>query len=81
MVLGRGCLQPLAGVALAPRSSDCSLGVLPDLGLLLDDQVAAVARRAYHQLWLVQQLRPFLGKKDLNMVTHALDKGGAGIIA
>lgn len=33
-----------------------SLGVLPDLGLFVDKQMAAVARRTFHQLQLESQL-------------------------
>lgn len=50
----------------------CSLGVLLDPGLLLEGQVVAVAKEAYHQLRQVQQLWAFLGKRDLATVTHAL---------
>lgn len=37
-----------------------NLGVLPDSQLLLEEQVADVARRAFAQLWVVCQLSPFL---------------------
>lgn len=42
-----------------------SLGMLLDVGLLLDIHVAVIAWSAFHQLWLVNQLQPFLCKKDL----------------
>lgn len=54
-------------------ASVCSLGVLLDPGLFLEDQVAAVAKGAYYQFQLVRQLeaRPFLDKKGL--VTYQLN--------
>lgn len=48
------------------------LGVLLDPNLLLDKEVATRARDSFHQLWLVSQQWPFLGKKDLVIVVHAL---------
>lgn len=50
----------------------CILGVVLDLALLLDKQVGAVARSAFYQLWLVRQLWPLLGPRDLTTVTHTL---------
>lgn len=41
-------------------------------GLPIGKQVAAVAKGAFHQLWLERQLQFFLGKKDLGGVVHAL---------
>lgn len=43
-----------------------------DVVLLLDKQVVAVARSAYHQLRLVCQMHHFLIKKDLVTVIHTL---------
>lgn len=62
----------LDGVVLIPKAHVCGLGVLSDPGLLLNVQVAVVARSAYYYLWLVGQLCPFFHKKDMAMVTHAL---------
>ncbi|KAF7250284.1 Band 4.1-like protein 4A [Varanus komodoensis] len=50
----------------------CSLGVLLDPELLLDTQVTAVARSAFHQLQLIHQLCPYLEDNCLATVTHAL---------
>uniref|UniRef100_A0A803SSU4 Reverse transcriptase domain-containing protein n=2 Tax=Anolis carolinensis TaxID=28377 RepID=A0A803SSU4_ANOCA len=66
-------LQPvLDGVALPLKTQVRSLGVLLDSSLSLEPQVLAVARRAFAQLRLVRQLRPFLGRSDLATVVHAL---------
>nr|GFC43941.1 hypothetical protein [Tanacetum cinerariifolium] len=55
------------------RSSGGALLTVPPLTeLLLDSQVAAVARGAFAQLRLVRQLRPYLDRADLATVTHAL---------
>lgn len=43
LVLGRGSMPALAGVALTLKSSVCSLRGLLDLVLLLEAQVEAVA--------------------------------------
>lgn len=40
--------------------------------MLLDAQAVVVVRFAYYQLRLVCQLFPFLGAKELTLVTHAL---------
>lgn len=45
------------------QASVHSLGVLLDLGLLPDVEVAPVNSSAYYHLRLVHQLRPFLLKK------------------
>ena len=62
----------LDGVALPLKEQVRSLGVLLDPQLLLDSQVAAVARGAFAQLRLIRQLRPYLSCSDLTTVTHAL---------
>lgn len=49
-------ISMLAEVALTPKTSVHSLGILLDLGLLLCAPVATVARSAYCQLELVYQL-------------------------
>uniref|UniRef100_A0A803SUK8 Reverse transcriptase domain-containing protein n=1 Tax=Anolis carolinensis TaxID=28377 RepID=A0A803SUK8_ANOCA len=69
---GIGWLPVLDGVALSLKAQVCSLGVLLDSALTLDAQVSAVAGRAFAQLKLVRQLRPYLVKSDLAMVVHAL---------
>ncbi|XP_058023921.1 uncharacterized protein LOC131190598, partial [Ahaetulla prasina] len=48
------------------------LGVLLDGRLSFDDHLAAVSRRAFYQVRLVRQLRPFLDRDALCTVTHAL---------
>lgn len=60
----------LAGVELPLNSSVCSLGTLLDPGMVLDGQMAAVARGAYHQFMHLHQ--PFLTKRNLATVAHAL---------
>lgn len=60
-VLGSGHTSRIAGITLVPH-------VLLAPGLLLDVQVAVMARRAYYQLGQVHQLKPFLYKKELGMV-------------
>lgn len=47
LVVGSGYTQRLAGFAFTPRVSVCSLGVLLNLSLLLDIQIAALARTTY----------------------------------
>uniref|UniRef100_A0A803TWX2 Reverse transcriptase domain-containing protein n=1 Tax=Anolis carolinensis TaxID=28377 RepID=A0A803TWX2_ANOCA len=69
---GIGWQPVLDGVALPLKAQVCSLGVLLDSGLTLEAQVSAVAGRAFAQLKLVRQLRPYLEKSDLTMVVHAL---------
>ncbi|XP_058013047.1 uncharacterized protein LOC131185023 [Ahaetulla prasina] len=68
-------LQPrltVGGELLAPMERVRNLGVLLDGRLSFDDHVAAVSRRAFHQVRLVRQLRPFLDRDALCTVTHAL---------
>lgn len=48
LVLGNGFKLTLVRVAFIPSESVSSLGILLDLGLLLDVQVVAVDRGAYH---------------------------------
>lgn len=53
-------------------------GLQLDPVLLLDKLVATVARGAFHQLWLVSHLQPYLGRKNLStavgvLVTSKLD--------
>lgn len=63
----------LDGTVLRLKDQVRSLGALLDLALLVDQQVTAVARSVFYHLWQVYQLRPFLGKKDLFTITHALE--------
>uniref|UniRef100_A0A803U0C0 Reverse transcriptase domain-containing protein n=1 Tax=Anolis carolinensis TaxID=28377 RepID=A0A803U0C0_ANOCA len=69
---GIGWQPVLDGVALPLKSQVRSLGVLLDSALTLEAQVSAVAGRAFAQLKLVRQLRPYLVKSDLTRVVHAL---------
>lgn len=46
--------------------------VLVDPGLLLDKQMAAVAKSAFYQLQLISQLQPFLNRKVPATVVHGL---------
>ncbi|KAF7236187.1 putative RNA-directed DNA polymerase from transposon BS [Varanus komodoensis] len=62
----------LNGVALPLRDKVCSLGVLLDPELSLEAQVTAVARSAFLQLQLINQLCPYLEYDCLATVTHAL---------
>lgn len=62
----------VAGVALPRKNQLSSQGVLLALTLLLDKQIAAVARGLFYQLQLVCQLHPFLEKKDQASVTLAV---------
>lgn len=48
------------------------MGLLLDPGLLLDKQVAAVAKSTLYQLPQVSQLLPFLSRKNLVTVIRAL---------
>uniref|UniRef100_A0A803SRC4 Reverse transcriptase domain-containing protein n=1 Tax=Anolis carolinensis TaxID=28377 RepID=A0A803SRC4_ANOCA len=69
---GIGWQPVLNGVALPLKAQVRSLGVLLDSSLTLEAQVSAVAGRAFAQLKLVRQLRPYLVKSDLATVVHAL---------
>uniref|UniRef100_A0A803SSM3 Reverse transcriptase domain-containing protein n=1 Tax=Anolis carolinensis TaxID=28377 RepID=A0A803SSM3_ANOCA len=69
---GIGWQPVLDGVTLPLKAQVRSLGVLLNSGLTLEAQVSAVAGRAFAQLKLVRQLRPYLEKSDLTMVVHAL---------
>ncbi|KAF7246971.1 hypothetical protein EYD10_06929, partial [Varanus komodoensis] len=62
----------LNGATLPLRDKVRSLGVLLDPELSLEAQVTAVARNAFLQLRLINQLRPYLEYDCLAMVTHAL---------
>ncbi|KAF7254272.1 putative RNA-directed DNA polymerase from transposon BS, partial [Varanus komodoensis] len=62
----------LNGATLPLRDKVRSLGVLLDLELSLEAQVTAVARSAFLQLRLINQLRPYLEFDCLATVTHAL---------
>lgn len=62
--LGSGCNLRLNVVALPQKDWARSLGML-----LLNKQ--AVVSRAFYQLRLVQQLRPFLEQRYLGSITHA----------
>lgn len=55
----------LDGVPLLLKEQVYSLGVFSDPGLLLDKHIAIVVRSAFYQIQLVSQLRPFLGREDL----------------
>lgn len=65
--LRSGCPLILYGIAITPKASVYSWGVILDLGLLLDNQMMAIAKCTYHQFRLVHQLLPFLDKKDLTL--------------
>ncbi|KAF7249458.1 RNA-directed DNA polymerase from mobile element jockey [Varanus komodoensis] len=62
----------LNGAKLPLRDKVRSFGVLLDPELSLEAQVTAVARSAFLQLRLINQLRPYLEYDCLAMVTHAL---------
>ncbi|KAF7239648.1 Very long-chain acyl-CoA synthetase [Varanus komodoensis] len=62
----------LNGATLPLRDKVRSLGVLLDPELSLEAQVTAVARSAFLQLRLINQLRPYLEYDCLATVTHAL---------
>lgn len=64
LVLGSHSM--LAAVALASNFT------IHSLGILLDAPGAAVAHRFYHQLMQANQMQPFLDRRDLAVVTHAL---------
>lgn len=68
--LGSGIIWMLDGIELPLKAPVRNLGVLLDSALLLEVQVAAVARNAYYQLRLLCQLRPIPRKKDLATVTN-----------
>nr|XP_060621478.1 uncharacterized protein LOC132768982 [Anolis sagrei ordinatus]XP_060621479.1 uncharacterized protein LOC132768982 [Anolis sagrei ordinatus]XP_060621480.1 uncharacterized protein LOC132768982 [Anolis sagrei ordinatus] len=69
---GVGWQPVLDGVTLPLKSQVRSLGVLLDSSLTLEAQASAVSGRAFAQLRLVHQLRPYLVKADLAGVVHAL---------
>ncbi|KAF7238972.1 Choline/ethanolaminephosphotransferase 1, partial [Varanus komodoensis] len=62
----------LNGATLPLRDKVRSLGVLLDPELSLEAQVTAVARNAFLQLRLINQLHPYLEYDCLATVTHAL---------
>ncbi|XP_058037869.1 uncharacterized protein LOC131197613 [Ahaetulla prasina] len=62
----------VGGELVAPKEVVCNLGVLLDGRLSFDEHLAAVSRRAFYQVRLVRQLRPFLDRDALCTVTHAL---------
>ncbi|KAF7241729.1 putative RNA-directed DNA polymerase from transposon BS [Varanus komodoensis] len=62
----------LNGATLPLRDKVRSLGVLLDPELSLEAQVTVVARSAFLQRWLINQLRPYLEYDCLATVTHAL---------
>lgn len=64
----------LDGVALPLKDQVRGLAVLLDPVLLLNKQVAGGARSTYYQLWLwlACLLWPYLERRDLASVTHAL---------
>ncbi|XP_058050467.1 uncharacterized protein LOC131203825 [Ahaetulla prasina] len=68
-------LQPrltVGGESLAPMERVRNLGVLLDGRLSFEEHLATVSRRAFYQVRLVRQLRPFLDRDALCTVTHAL---------
>uniref|UniRef100_A0A803T7Y4 Reverse transcriptase domain-containing protein n=1 Tax=Anolis carolinensis TaxID=28377 RepID=A0A803T7Y4_ANOCA len=69
---GIGWQPVLHGVTLSLKSQVRSLGVLLDSALTFEAQVSVIAGRAFVQLKLVHQLRPYLKKSDLAMVVHTL---------
>uniref|UniRef100_A0A803TII9 Reverse transcriptase domain-containing protein n=1 Tax=Anolis carolinensis TaxID=28377 RepID=A0A803TII9_ANOCA len=69
---GIGWQPVLDGVTLPLKPQVRSLGVLLDSSLTLEAQTSAVSGRAFAQLRLVRQLRPYLAKADLAGVVHAL---------
>lgn len=76
LVPGSGSMLILETVALIPKLSVRSLGLLLDADLLLDGEVAAVASGSYHQLRQVHQLHPFFDKRDLmNTCTGPIQAG------
>ncbi|XP_058011152.1 uncharacterized protein LOC131184144 [Ahaetulla prasina] len=62
----------IGGESLAPMERVRNLGVLLDERLSLEEHLTAVSRRAFYQVRLVRQLRPFLDRDALCTVTHAL---------
>lgn len=63
----------LDGFVRFPTGSVCSLGVFVELGLLLDGQVAAVARSTYCQLWLVHPAASLPELEESFLVTYWLN--------
>lgn len=59
-------------VVVSQKEQVCSLGVVLYSVLLLDKQVAGVARSVFQQLGLVGKLCPFWKQRDIASVTHAL---------
>lgn len=55
-----------------PKQTLYSLGVLLDLQQLLKQQMTAMARRAFAQLYVVYWFLPFLDWEALLMITHVL---------
>lgn len=68
-------LPPLAfvGVALPQTDEVHNLRVFLDSQALLDEQMTAVATRAFPQLWIVYQLHLYLDQEALLPVTSCLD--------
>lgn len=62
---------PTAGVGGVPFAQSGEGGVFWDLRLLLEDQVATVARRAFAHLRVVSQLHLLLDWEALFTVTYA----------
>ena len=67
-----GHFSVLNGAVLLLKDRVHSLGVLLDPSLTLEAHVDSVARGTFLQLWKLYQLRPYLDKRSLMTVTHAL---------
>lgn len=65
-------MPKLAGVELTPSMVVHNFGVLLETSVLLDDQMASMARGANYQLRQVRQLQSFLEKRNFAIVIHAL---------
>lgn len=55
----------LAMVSPPHKVQVCSLWEIQEPALLIDEQVASVSRKMFHQIQLICQLHPLLGKVDL----------------
>ncbi|XP_058023146.1 uncharacterized protein LOC131190137 [Ahaetulla prasina] len=62
----------VGGESLAPMERVRNLGVLLDGRLSFEEHLTTVSRRAFYQVRLICQLRPFLDRDALCTVTHAL---------
>lgn len=75
-----GIISPVLDGLYSPPTNHpkSQLGILLDLELLLDAQLLAVARGNFYPLRLIGYLTLFLGKREMNMVIHALLTLAAG---